>query len=1081
MAAEAGRREGTRPPNGSVPSTPGRNAAEPPDWADLTVLERGTVAPHADLIPYADWDAALAGERGETPYVQLLNGNWAFAYAESPMLAPQGFEAPDYDASGWDTLPVPGNWQLHGYGRPHYSSCPYPFPIDPPHVPLANPTGCYRTEFAIPPDWEGRRIHLVFEGVDSAFHVWINGRPAGYAQGSHLPSEFDVTGLLRPGRNVLAARVYQWSDGSYLESQDKWRLSGIFRDVFLMALPAVRVADVFVQTRFDARYEDAELDVRIDAENRTGQPADSYELRVALLDEGRKTVFDRRVALPFAPADAPQCRFHLRETVRRPLHWTAETPNLYSLLLALYDGEQRLLEVKRVAVGFREVRVAGGRLLVNGRPVTIKGVNRNEFDSRLGFITTREAMVRDILMMKRHNINTVRLSHYPNDPRWLDLCDRFGLYAIDETDLETHGIRFVENVAYKESNAAEFFASESWLSSRLEWREAYVQRARRMVERDKNHPSVIIWSLGNESGYGPNHDAMAEWVRKADPTRPIHYERAYEAPIADIVSSMYPSVETLVAEGRKEDDRPFLMVEYGHAMGNSVGNLKEYWDAIYAHPRLLGGLIWEWHDLGIARKAETGEERIGYGGDFGEEPHSGHFCIDGLLFPDRTPKASLLEYKKAIEPVRIEAVELTSERIGIRVVNRYDFRTLQHLRGEWRLMRDGEVAALGALPTLTTPAGAEEVVRLPLPAAWPAADDEREYWLHVRFTLAEPAAWAEPGHEVAWADLPIAARRAAAPARPFAPRMPAPVLAESARLLTAQGSDFALAFDKLAGTIASWTYRGIELLASGPQLNFWRAPLDNDVHLAKEWRKAGYDRLGVWLKSLAAEPAGEEAVRIVAEAVVGARGEPVAFRSRTVYTLHGSGDLMIEASIEPRDGLPPLPRFGLELAMPEPFDRFAWFGRGPHECYADRQESGKLGVYAGTVQEQFVPYVKPQENGNKADVRWSAVTDARGFGLLFSAVDGLFHTSVHHYATEDLAKARHVYELTKRDRTFVKLDLAQSGIGNHSCGYAPTLDRYLLRPRPMTFRIRATPFSLNEASPMRLSRRPFAGQPTERK
>nr|WP_273386391.1 glycoside hydrolase family 2 TIM barrel-domain containing protein [Cohnella zeiphila] len=1045
------------------------------------------------MIPYADEESALEAERGATPYVRLLNGDWAFSYAGSPALAPQGFEASDYDASDWDTIPVPSNWQLHGYGRPHYSSCPYPFPIDPPHVPLANPTGCYRTEFAIPPGWEGRFVHLVFEGVDSAFHVWVNGQPAGYSQGSHLPSEFDVTSLLKPGRNVLAVRVYQWSDGSYLESQDKWRLSGIFRDVYLMAPSAVRISDICVRTRFDPRFEDAELDVRIDAENRMGRQAEGFELRLTLLGGNRETVFDRRIPLSFAPEDEKQSRLRWSETVKRPLHWTAETPNLYSLLLALYDADKRVLEVKRVAVGFREVRVSGGRLLVNGRPVTLKGVNRNEFDPRLGFVTTREAMVRDILLMKRHNLNAVRLSHYPNDRRWLDLCDEFGLYAIDEADLETHGIRFIENVAYKESNAAEFFAGESWLSSRPEWRAAYVQRAKRMVERDKNHPSVIVWSLGNESGYGPNHDAMAEWVRQADPTRPIHYERAYEAPVVDIVSSMYPSVETLIAEGCKPDDRPFLMVEYGHAMGNSVGNLKEYWDAIYAHPRLLGGFIWEWQDLGVARRSETGEERIAYGGDFGEEPHSGHFCIDGLLFPDREPKASILEYKKAIEPVRIETADAKAGRV--KIINRYDFLTLAHLRGEWRLMRDGEAVRQGELPVLETPAGAEEIVRLPPQAITPAAD-VGEYWLHVRFALAEPTAWAERGHEIAWADLPFGTSRSEASASLPGARFPSPVLSESARLLTAQGHDFALAFDKLTGTAVSWTFRGIELLASGPKLNFWRAPLDNDVHLAKEWRKAGYDRLGVWLKSFAAEPYGDDAVRIMAEAAVGARGEPVAFRSRIAYTLNGSGELLIEASIEPRDGLPPLPRFGLELAMPEPFDRFSWFGRGPHECYADRKMSGKLGVYGGTVQEQFVPYIKPQENGNKTDTRWSAVTDARGVGLLFSAIcqpnnrpsadvngcrstDGFFDTSVHHYSAEDLTKAKHVHELTRLKKTIVKLDLAQSGIGNHSCGYAPTLDEYLLKPRPMTFRIRLTPISLNESSPMRVGRRTFAGLSTE--
>ncbi|WP_217594446.1 glycoside hydrolase family 2 TIM barrel-domain containing protein [Cohnella sp. GbtcB17] len=1024
-----------------------------PDWANLAVLERNAEPPRADLIPYGGTSDALAGERERSPYFRLLNGIWRFRYVESPSAVPAGCELAGFADESWDLLPVPSNWQMHGYGIPHYSSCPYPFPIDPPHVPANNPVGCYRTAFVVPEAWAGRSVRLLFEGVDSAFHVWVNGSFVGYGQGSHNTFEFDVTDTLRPGVNELAVRVYQWSDGSYLESQDKWRLSGIFRDVYLLSLPSVTVLDAFVKTSWLPDGETAELDVTLQMSNLSLEKAGGGRIEAFLADlEGNVAMqAEWPVAPMLLPGEARELR--LRKPVASAKPWTAETPILYVLLLKVIDREGRLAEVKRIAVGFRDIRIEAGRLLVNGRPIVVKGVNRNEFDARLGYVTTKEAMLEDVLLMKRHHINAVRLSHYPNDPRWLDLCDRYGLYVIDEADLETHGFHFV--------------GDEGYLAKQPAWKEAFVQRARRLVERDKNHPSVIVWSLGNESGYGPNHDAMAEWVRQQDGTRPIHYERAYDAPVVDIVSSMYPAVGTIVEEGLKDDPRPYLMCEFGHAMGNSTGNLKEYWDAIYAHPRLLGGLIWEWADMAIevteasapAPADPTAGESLesaggkvySYGGDFGDEPHSGSFCLDGLLFPDRTPKASLLEYKKAIEPVKVVA---WNEHTGELVLeNRYDFLTLSHLKGEWTLCREGASLKGGQLPLLRTPPGGRETLRLPSKAELPA--EPGEYWLHLRFSLREGTPWAASGFEMAWSDLPLGTVTAAisdtAAPDAAAPYPPPELLfaneeGTSARLAIVRCEADAFVFDLTRGKLASWKKRGRELLLSGPTVNLWRAPVDNDVHLAKEWLAAGYDRLVHDLRHAKIERLdGSGAIRLRTEFALGARGQGTAFLASLDYTVNGWGELLVEAKLEAiRSELPPLPRFGLELRLPRELDRLTWFGRGPHECYADRKESGKLGVYAGTVAEQYVPYIKPQENGNKADVRWVRCEDADGFGLQAVAGGALMNFSAHHYATSDLASTKHRHDLTPLQETILKLDAAQSGLGNHSCGYAPTLEPYLL-------------------------------------
>jgi beta-galactosidase/beta-glucuronidase len=638
-----------------------------PDWQNPAVLARNREPAHTSLVPFADVDSAQEDDRAASPFFRLLNGAWRFFYARRPGDVPAGFEAESFVTEAWDTLPVPGNWQMHGYGTPNYTNIRYPYPVEPPHVPDDNPVGCYRREFAVPPAWEGRRVFLTFEGVNSAVDPEVNGRPVGYSQGSHMPVEFDVTDCVRQGGNLVAVQVYQWCDGSYLEDQDMWRLSGIFRDVYLTARPIGFIRDVQIHTELDETSTDATLSVRA-----LGSRAGGGRVTAGLYDAARKLVAEAALDGSGAAALA----------VAAPRKWSAEEPNLYTLLVTQSDAEGRVQEVLRYAVGFRQVRVENGRLRLNGVPLVLRGVNHHDTHPDLGHALPWETMVRDVVLMKRHNVNTVRTAHYPPDPRFLDLCDRYGLYVIDEADLETHGFGEVGDL--------------NQLSDDPAWEAAYRDRAERLVARDRNHPSVIMWSLGNESGYGRNHDAMARLVREADPTRPIHYEQAGDAPVVDVVSAMYASVDRLVEEGKKDDPRPYFLCEYAHAMGNGPGSLKEYWEAIEAHPRLLGGCVWEWADHGIRRRTADGAEWFAYGGDFGDEPNDGNFCIDGLVSPDRVPHPGLLELKKVYEPVRVVARDLRAGRVVIQ--NRYQFASLAHLAAHWELRWGGELLQQGALP-----------------------------------------------------------------------------------------------------------------------------------------------------------------------------------------------------------------------------------------------------------------------------------------------------------------------------------------------------------------------------------------------
>jgi beta-galactosidase/beta-glucuronidase len=1020
------------------------NLDQPHDWENPEVVGINKAPAHATAVPYPSIELTLQGEGLDSPWARLLNGDWQFHWAPMPGDAPEGFEQHDYDASDWETIVVPANWQMHGYGYPQYTNVQYPFPPDEmPRVPHdTNEVGSYRVSFAVPAEWQGRRIAVVFGGVESAFYLWLNGQFVGYSQDSRLPAEFDLTPYLQPGENLLAARVYRWSDGTYLEDQDHWRLAGIYRDVYLCAMPRQHVRDFAVQTPLSADYRHGALQVRAWVEN-VGDAPTELSLRASLHDAKGRALFEAPIAEGAALGYGEERVFEFERLIADPHKWTAETPYLYTLVLSLYGPHGDLIEAQSCRVGFRQVELREGKLFINGAPVLLLGANRHDHDPERGKSVTREAMLADITLMKQHNLNAVRTSHYPNDPYWLDLCDRFGLYVIDEANLETHG------VWAKPSNDPV-------------WRTAFLERAIRMVQRDKNHPSVICWSLGNEAGHGPNHEAMADWIHANDPTRFVHYESAGREPYVDVVSTMYPSVERIIEMATVPDDpRPVMMCEYAHAMGNSCGNLKEYVDAIRNTERLIGGFIWDWQDQGLAKVDEKGQRYYAYGGDFGDVPNDGPFCCNGLVGPDRAIHPALIEYKYLLQPVVVEPLDLDAGELLI--TNRYDFLSLEGLAITWSLTEDGVVIDSGATPSLEI--GPGESQRVTLDLTQPEMAPGAEYWLNLTFTRREAAPWAEAGHLVAWEQFRMPWEASAQELCLAA--MPALELREDAERITICGQGWELAIDRALGEIVSWQAHGRELLAQGPRLNLWRAPTDNDMargrmeSMAVLWRAMGLDRLTRLVRQVAAEQVADQMVQVEVRFFTSPPETTFGLACRQRYTIYGSGDVILDTALDPTLRMGVLPRFGLQLRLAPGLDAMTWFGRGPHESYVDRKASAQVGRYAGSVDDQYVPYVVPQENGNKTDVRWAALTDAEGVGLLAVGLP-LLEVSAHHYSTENLTAAEHTNELERQPVVTLNLDYGQTGLGGASCGPG-TRPEYLLRLAPMSYTLRLRPLGAGDA------------------
>lgn len=1021
------------------------------DWENPEVIGRNKLPATATMFRFDTAEQAREGGRDESPNVKLLDGKWKFHWVKLPEERPMDFFLDTFSDSDWDDIDVPSNWQRQGFGQPIYVNVTYPFDKNPPFIAgdNGNPVGSYRRTFTVPAEEQagsdaGRRVLLHFDGVESAFYVWVNGKEVGYSQDSRTPAVFDITDDLREGENLLAVQVFRWSDGSYLEDQDFWRFSGIFRDVYLEGVPAVRLADFQVKTEFDEKLEDAALAVDCKLENSTGEPA-NYTIEAQLLDADGNEVGQATSVVEISPTEPATQTLSLQ--VEQPAKWSAEHPNLYRLLLTLRDGQQNVVEVVPWYVGFRKVEITDGLLRVNGQVIRICGTNRHEHDPVTGHTISVESMLQDILLMKQHNINTVRTSHYPNDLRWYDLCDKYGLYLIDEANIESHGMGYGRESLAKDRS----------------WGKAHLDRMKNVVERDKNHPSVIIWSLGNEAGNGANFRANYRWAKERDPSRPVQYEQAgWRDRNTDIRCPMYARIGDIVNFARRSPDRPLILCEYMHAMGNSCGGFQDYWDAIDAWPALQGGCVWDWVDQGLLETDENGKEYWKYGGDYGDKPNDGNFCCNGMVRPDRSPNPSLLEAKHAYQPVGIKVVDAAAG--VVEIINRYSFTSLDALEARWQLEEDGRVIQEGQIPNQDIAPGERDEIALgfDLPTPKPG----REYFVSIRFVLKEDTPWAKRGHVVAAEQfqLPVAVRDEQESASGSATALQ---LHDQPDKVVLEGASFRVTINKNSGELQSVQLGDRELISGPLTPNFWRVPTDNDngnqmPRRLDVWKSAGPERkvLSCEAKSL---PGG--AVQVEVQQELPPNDSPLL----TTYVVHPSGEIEVSMTLDPVGDLPELPRFGVQFSVPDEFDRVTWFGRGPHENYVDRRASAEVSRYEASVDDFVHTYTRPQENGNRTDVRWMALSDDSGAGLLVVGRP-LVNVSAWPYTAEDLAKARHVNELPKRSAITVNVDAGQLGVGGDDSWGALPHPEYSLPPVHRTYSFVLVPLGSSQVDPDDLAR-----------
>ena len=970
----------------------------------------------ATLIPYPDAASARMSERGASPYYLGLNGEWQFTYYASP------YDVEELSGEAGEgihgTIRVPGVWQLQGYGSPQYTNVRFPIPFDPPYVPDDTPVGVYDRSFSLPLSFRGRQTIIRFEGVSSCFYVYVNGSLAGFSKGPHLPAEFDISAFVREGENELRVIVLQWSDGTYLEDQDMWRHAGIFRDVALLSFGKMRINDLYANAALSEDCQKGEITI-------TAKIRNAGAVRLTLLD-GEETVFSEL-------CDVINGEAGLTAEIKNVKPWSAETPHRYELLAEIAG------QAERVFIGFKRLEIRDGVFYLNGRAVKFLGVNRHDTHPLLGFYTPVNEMEKDVLLMKRHNMNTVRTSHYPNDPRFLDLCDKYGLYVVDETDIECHGVTQFEEYDY--------------MAKDPKWKAQFIDRGVRMVMRDRNHPSVFMWSLGNESGYGCCHVAMAEAMRKIDASRPIHYERDQwekEAITADVTSRMYAAIPYMQEYAESGPKKPFFQCEYCHAMGQGPGLLEAYWQMFQAHPQLMGGCIWEWADHGLV-KEEKDRQYYAYGGDFGEWPHDGCFCVDALTYPDRTPHTGLIEYKHVHRPVRAAMVDEEKGIVSFR--NYYGFLSLSHLAGRYAVTAGNETLAQGEI-RLNTPAGQTEEAVLAL-GSYPAGAK-----LNFLFTLKENTSWAPAGHIVAQDQLDLKLGRSL-PALSL-PRNPLS-LEKTGGGCVVRGQDFSVSFGREG--MSGLCFHGVSLLESGLRVNLWRAPTDNDQgwpSIAAKWEALGLNRLQCRSEGMEASLTDHAAV-IELSGVYGQKVMPPLLRVTQKYTVTGEGRISLRITYSPlRDIQEYLPRLGLRLEMPQGFDRLIWQGRGPHESYPDKKTGALIGRYETTVDGTHEPYVRPQENGAHEDTCFAALLNSRGIGLL--AAGDRFSFSVHHYTPEMLTAAQHTVELGRTDGVTWLLDGAMGPVGTASCGPEPLEEDRLYLKEPRAFQFAFLPFDAETLS-----------------
>jgi beta-galactosidase len=1036
-------------------------ASNRPEWDNVSIFKVNVEESHTTMMVYPDVDQAVTGNPVKSPWYISLNGSWKFYCSENPASRPINFFNPDYDVSHWQTIQVPSNYQLLGYDIPIYTNVLYPFPAkegEPPVVPKENNSvGSYRTEFLVSRHWDDRQIFLHFDGVDSAFYVWVNGQKVGYNEDSRTDAEFNITKCVKPGNNMIAVEVYRFSDGAFLENQDMFHLSGIYRNVYLWSTPDQHIRDFEVTTNFNPEYRDATLKVKAEIINYKKKLMPG-SIDLDLLDSSGHSVIDRlNMRLPEGKTKS---EVNFSVAVPNVNKWSAETPYLYKMLLTLHDNKGNVIETIPSDIGFRKVEIRDSQLWINGERVLLKGVNRHEHDPDTGHTISREAMIRDIKLMKQFNINAVRTSHYPNAPEWYALCDKYGLYVIDEANIETH-----------------FYGlnDKNRLTNDPEWASLYLDRFKRMVERDKNHPSVIIWSLGNELGDGPNAAAVYYWSKERDNSRPFHYQgnSRYGATRTDISSWMYHTPKDAAKHAADRPEKPYMLVEYTHAMGNSNGALKEYWDFIYSGSNTIGAFVWDWADQGLRqpvpeeyRKSFGKDTFIAYGG-WWENPagiyNDGNFCMNGLVGADRDIHGGLWAIKYVYRYLHASAVDLKSGIIEIK--NRYDFiNAKETAECLWEVKAGGRTIAKGKLQELDIGPHKSKKFKIHMPAIEP--ESGIEYWLNLSFRLNRPATWAEKGHETAWEQfkLPISAPRQKSSnvSEPL-------TISENIGQVKFSGPDFAMTFDTTVGFIVDYYYKGVRLLERGPRPDFWRAMTDNDTgstrYLSffpskdpnlgfKIWREQG---AGWIIDTTTVDSVDKTSARIT----VRGKLPEIGAEYNMIYYVYGNGNVIIECSYLPKqENIPMMPRFGTELILSPGLENITWYGRGPAPTYIDLDYE-RIGVYESTVNEQWNEFSRPQENSNKVDVRWVVLTSKKGVGLLAQG-DPFINVSAYRYPEKEIEEADYSFKLIRHPQIYLNLDLKQMGVGgvdSWSKNAVPLTKYRIDSNQSHTFRYRLIPIS----------------------
>lgn len=1006
-------------------------------WENHQIDGINRMPARAHFLTFPSKEKALLNNNRYTHAFKNLNGVWKFMFLDAPEYSPEGFFNSDFDVTKMDDITVPGNWQLQGYGKMHYSDLWYNFPINPPYVPTENPTGIYKRTFFVEESYRDKKIIIRFCGVDSAYHLWINGKEVGYSKVARNESEFDITDLIRVGEeNDVTVRVYQWSDGTYLEDQDMWWESGIFRDVEIIGVPKDGINDYKVIADLDDEYKNGIF--KVEAFLRTTK---EVNVTFELVDAGENTVFTKTVV-------AKEGKACIDEVIADVNHWTAETPYLYKLFMTVEDDGQ-IVEVIPQNVGFRNIRLNGETFLVNGVAIKFKGVNRHDYSPQNGRVVSREEIEKDIILMKQFNINAIRTSHYPNSYYLYDLCDEYGMYLIAETDLECHGFELTGD--YK------------WITDDPSWELAYVSRMTRMIERDKNHPAIIFWSLGNESAFGCNFRKMTDVAHEMDPTRLVHYEGDFDVESADVYSTMYTWIENpkkpyLMKDIIEKSKKPHIHCEYCHAMGNGPGNLKDYQDLVYAHDKLQGGFVWEWFDHGIESFTESGEKYYRYGGDFGDDPSNKDFCIDGLIMPDRTPSPGLYEYKKVIEPITTTAVDIQKGIINL--LSRYDFANLDRFNLVYKVMEDDVILQTGFMAVPSIEARANKDITLPYDLSAIKVKPGAHYYVNISYQLREDTRYASSGHELATAQFELPLYKEGIVVRPEGILN----VEKEHTTLHVKGANFSLDFNLVNGNLMNIVRDGMQVLSKGPRLTLWRAPISNDMEIIDKLKKVYFLHLEHEVVMNIDYHMEGNILKVEVDTINSTTNSAWHFKTKYVYTVCPSGDILIDVEGTPsgRVDLAPdmLPRIGVSMHLDKSMEHVRYFGMGPGENYADSKEAAQMGLYANTVDGLFTNYVIPQENGNHMGCKWVSMTNDRGMGLLAST-EGDFNFSASWYEDKDLDDAKHTCDLVKRDYIVFNVDYKQNALGTNSCGQWQ-LDKYRTKFEDFKLSFRLTPFNNKE-------------------